>query len=256
MLYNIYVSTHLGTYNLFGLSIEQVEIIKNSYMDGDKHFTIAGNRSHFEDVNSLQIFQHEIPGDPLEAEQRYLSNPLYRKKSLFDYYLPESTLLRMGKNVTFEIIGNSQYGERKHLKNKNNQQIILPSFISLDRLDKLRSINSKDFDLSKLIKLCEEMNDNYQRNNFMSVGMIGRTILNHIPPLFGFRSFEEVSSNYGSSKNSSFKKNMSHLNSSLKNIADSYLHLQIRKKESLPNEIQVDFKQDFDVLLAEIIRIL
>lgn len=255
MMYNIYVSTHLGSYNLFGLSKEQLEIIKTAYIKGEDDFTIAGRKSSLHELNSLQIFQHEIPGHPIETEKRYLSNTQYRRIGLFGPYVSESTLLRLGKNVTFEIIGNIQYGELKQ-KETNNDQKILQYFIDLKRLDELRSINSNDFDLTKLVKLCEEINDNYQRKNFMSVAMIGRTILNHIPPIFGFKNFDEVTSNYGSSKNSSFKKNMIHLNSSLKNIADSYLHLHIRKKESLPNEIQVDFKQDFDVLLAEIIRIL
>lgn len=255
MLYNIYVSTHLGNYNLFGLKIEEVEIVKNAYLNGDGDFTISGKRSHFEDVNSVQIFQHDIHADPHEAEKHYLANPQYRAKGLFNTYLPESALLRMGKKVTFDFIGNSKYGELKPQIN-NASQINLPSFINPERLNQLRDIISTQFDLSKLIKLCEEINDNFQRKNFMSVCMIGRTILNHVPPIFGYKNFEEVANNYGSSKNLSFKKNMLHLNSSLKNIADSYLHLQIRKKESLPNEIQVDFRQDIDVLLAEIIRIL
>ena len=86
--------------------------------------------------------------------------------------------------------------------------------------------------------------------------MIGRTILNHIPPIFNFKNFDEVVSNYGGLKdNKSFKKNMAHLNDSLKHIADSYLHLQIRKQEILPNETQINFKQDLDVLLGEIVRI-
>lgn len=48
---------------------------------------------------------------------------------------------------------------------------------------------------------------------------------------------------------------MQHLDKSLKNIADGYLHLKIRQKEVLPNETQVDFRQDLDLLLSEIIRI-
>ena len=86
--------------------------------------------------------------------------------------------------------------------------------------------------------------------------MIGRTILHHVPPIFGLKCFDEIANNYGGPKDhKSFKKNMTHLNESLKNIADSYLHLQIRKKEVLPTENQIDFKQDMDVLLGEIIRI-
>ena len=49
---------------------------------------------------------------------------------------------------------------------------------------------------------------------------------------------------------------MKHLNNSLKNIANSYLHIQIREKEILPTEKQVNFSPDLDLLLSEIVRIL
>ena len=47
---------------------------------------------------------------------------------------------------------------------------------------------------------------------------------------------------------------MGHLDKALRKIADSYLHLPIRRKEILPNQNQVNFSADLDVLLAEIVR--
>ena len=35
-------------------------------------------------------------------------------------------------------------------------------------------------------------------------------------------------------------------------LADSYLHLRVRARESLPNSTQVDFRSELDVLLGEI----
>jgi hypothetical protein len=49
---------------------------------------------------------------------------------------------------------------------------------------------------------------------------------------------------------------MEHLDKSLRKIADAHLHPQIRKKEILPNKTQVNFSNDLDVLLSEIVRIL
>lgn len=49
---------------------------------------------------------------------------------------------------------------------------------------------------------------------------------------------------------------MDHLQKSSRKIADSHLHIMIRKKEVLPNATQVDFKNDLDRLLGEIVRIL
>jgi hypothetical protein len=81
--------------------------------------------------------------------------------------------------------------------------------------------------------------------------------MNHIPPIFGCETFAQVASSYGGEKvNKSFRGSMQSLQNSLKNIADGSLHLVIRKKESLPNSTQVEFRPDFHMLLAEVIRIL
>ena len=87
----------------------------------------------------------------------------------------------------------------------------------------------------------------------MAISMITRTIINHVPPVFGCKTFDEVVNNYSSGK--SFKSSTAHLNNSLRNIADMYLHLPVRQKESLPSFVQVDFRADLDGLLGEVIRI-
>ena len=108
-----------------------------------------------------------------------------------------------------------------------------------------------DFDFSKLVKYCDELNDSYAQGNYLSVAMLGRSIMNHVPRIFGFEKFNDVAAQYGKQ---SFKNSMKHLNESLKNIADIYLHEPIRKKEVLPNATQVNFSQDMDVLLGEVVR--
>jgi hypothetical protein len=126
-------------------------------------------------------------------------------------------------------------------------------FVDLVRIEELRAINSSLFDLGKLIKLCEELNVSYANTCYLVVPMLMRAILDHVPPIFGFQTFNEVANQYGGK---SFKKSMQHLQNSLRNIADSYLHLPIRKKETLPTRVQVNFSNDLDVLLAEIVRVL
>jgi hypothetical protein len=83
--------------------------------------------------------------------------------------------------------------------------------------------------------------------------MLPRAILDHVPPIFGAQTFAEVSSCYAGSK--SFKASMQTLENSLRNIADQHLHCQIRPSEVLPNAKQVNFGNDLDVLLSEIVRI-
>lgn len=138
-------------------------------------------------------------------------------------------------------------------KRKYKKVITELEFINADRINELENVQNKNFDLKKLVKMLNEINDNYSLGNYFSVAMLCRSVINHIAPIFNFDTFNQVANNYGGQ---SFKKNMSNLNNSMKNIADNYLHEKIRKNEVLPNENQVDFGKDMDVLLAEIVRIL
>jgi hypothetical protein len=76
-----------------------------------------------------------------------------------------------------------------------------------------------------------------------------RTILNHVPPIFGFQKFEQLASNYGGK---SFKDSMVRLQESARDIADLHLHSVIWAREVLPAFQQVDFRAELDLLLAEI----
>jgi hypothetical protein len=128
------------------------------------------------------------------------------------------------------------------------------SYVDFSRLRELKSVKSKNFDLCKLISFCEELNFAFNSKSYLSTCMIIRAIIDHVPPIFNSKSFTEIYNNHSGTK--SFKESMSHLDKSSRRIADSYLHTQIRNKESLPNQVQVDFSNDLDVLLAEIYRIL
>lgn len=143
------------------------------------------------------------------------------------------------------------YKEIKHekLEVKNN-----PNYVDLSRIKELKLIKDKNYDVTKLIKYCEELNLVYVNGCYLSVAMLVRAIMDHVPPIFGFKTFNEVVNNYKSPK--SFKDSMCHLEGSCRKIADSFLHTQIREKEVLPNSTQVNFSNDLDVLLSEIYRIL
>ena len=78
--------------------------------------------------------------------------------------------------------------------------------------------------------------------------------MDHVPPIFGCKKFSEVANNYAGAK--SFKESMLNLENSSRKISDQYLHVQVRASETLPTVRQVDFSNDLDVLLGEIVRIL
>jgi hypothetical protein len=127
-------------------------------------------------------------------------------------------------------------------------------FIDHQRIKELRRVASKKYDLARLVRMCIEINDNFPNKNYISVIILVRTIMNHVAPILGFKSFAEVANNYKCER--SIKNSLRHLEDSSRQIADSYLHIPARKKEILPTITQVNFSQDLDVLLGEIVRVL
>lgn len=126
------------------------------------------------------------------------------------------------------------------------------SFVDGVRVEALRGKNIA-YDLSRLLQMLTELDHAYAAESYISVTLIVRAILDHVPPLFGLGTFAEVVNNYKGTK--SFKDSINHLENSSRKIADSYLHTRIRSKETLPTKTQVNFSNDLDVLLAEIVRI-
>lgn len=131
------------------------------------------------------------------------------------------------------------------------------NFIDNSRLTELIQIKSALYDLSKLIQLCKEIEYSFSEGNYYATALLLRAAIDHIPPIFSVENFNGVVNNYSSPGNAkSFKKNMHHLNESLRSIGDGHIHSQVRSKEVLPNATQVNFSHDFDLLLSEIVRIL
>lgn len=99
------------------------------------------------------------------------------------------------------------------------------------------------------------MNCAYDQELILTTGVLVRAIIDHVPPIFGFKTFTEVKKNY-SGYGRSFKEHMSLLDQSSRKVAYSILHHTIRRKENLPEPHQVNFKSPLDHLLQEIVTIL
>lgn len=126
-------------------------------------------------------------------------------------------------------------------------------YVHPDRLTELASLTGK-FDLAKLCRLLEELDLSFRSGCYFATAMLVRAILDHVAPIFGMTKFTEVANNYAGPQ--SFGKSMRNLEQSSRNIADQYLHVQVRASETLPTSVQVDFSPDLDVLIGEIVRIL
>ncbi len=125
----------------------------------------------------------------------------------------------------------------------------LQSFVDRNTLLRLSKIENKDFDISRLISLCKELDDNFGLENYYSCSMLLRAILDHIPPIFKKKSFLEVSTQYGSK---SFKDIMKPLEDTARKISDNYLHTQVDTKVLSINRTQISFQANLDILLNEI----
>lgn len=126
--------------------------------------------------------------------------------------------------------------------------------VAESRLVELRSLVQPDFDFRKLIRLCEEINAAYGLQCYYATAMLIRGLLDHVPPLFGFKTFGEVANSYAGGGRS-FKETMHHLENASRKVGDAHLHMTIRKSETLPTAQQVNCGQQLDVLFSEIVRI-
>lgn len=151
------------------------------------------------------------------------------------------------------LIGSLNHMRRRHTFGSLQKKPTAPPYIDTTRLAELRGITRQKWDMARLVRLCEELNVAHENGCLMSIAMLVRAILDHVPPIFGFKTFTEVVNNYSGGK--SFRGSMQHLDRALRNVADSHLHQQIRQRESLPSPNQVDFRAGLDVLLSEVIRV-
>jgi len=122
------------------------------------------------------------------------------------------------------------------------------------RITEIRNLQSNSYDFSKLIRLCEELNTAYANGCFFATIMITRAIIDHVPPVFGLKTFSQVSNNYPAGAKA-FKDAMKQLDLMARNIANLYLHEHIRSAEALPLPQQVNFGPALDLLLQEVMRI-
>lgn len=179
------------------------------------------------------------PASQLNAIEVEIDNvySMYDAKAELDALLPEieAALERLDDEGSLQIFDGS-------------------AIIAESRLLELRTLVSPDFDFRKLVRLCEEINLSYGHQSYYSTAMLIRGILDHIPPVFGFKTFSEVANNYAGGGRS-FKETMHHLENTSRKVGDAHLHMPIRKSETLPTAQQVNCGQQLDVLLSEIVRI-
>lgn len=124
------------------------------------------------------------------------------------------------------------------------------AFLNTEVLLRLKAVQGVRLDPSKLVKMCEELNDAYARGNYISSVLLLRAIINHVPSVFGANTFAEVVAQGGRS----VKAILARLNEDARPIADLHAHMFMRKTEHLPTKNQLEpYKASFEVLIQEVL---
>lgn len=205
-------------------------------------------------IKTKALLAKAFPQSPDHAEDfikifnsyQFISN--YSADNSHKYYIKNLEEARAILQSMVELIEEFNVDTERNTVHSGKAQYV---YVDQDRIDELMNLKSNDFDMKRLIQICNELNIANTNDMYLTTLMLVRSLLDHIPPIFGKASFKEVASQHGQQ---SFKELMSSLNVNLRKLADSCLHGHIRKKENLPNATQINFTQPLDALLAEIVR--
>ena len=129
-------------------------------------------------------------------------------------------------------------------------EITTSVFVELSVISELKATTAAKFDLSKVARLCEELNSSYAAGNYLASILLIRMLLNHVPPIFGHQTFAQVVSNAPRS----MKDLLRPLEEKARDVADHHTHSLVRHKECLPTKGQIEpFKPNIELLLHELI---
>lgn len=203
-----------------------------------------------------------------KAKQDAHSNPRIDIRSLRHAYISHLTKsgfliqevlehLQLSSSVALEYY--SQYVEVRKITitpldqsiDKIISQSTIYPYVSHERIASLSKIQSSTFDLSRVSALLHEMNESARAGNLHSLALLIRAFIDHTAPVFGAKSFKDFISTTSLPK--SLKKNFELLDTTLRNIADLFLHDRISSRIILPTELQVDFRQPIDQYLGHLL---
>ena len=124
-------------------------------------------------------------------------------------------------------------------------QIIDPALIA-----RIEEIEHFRVDTSSLVRMCREINSSYAHGNVLATALLMRTVMNHIPPVFGFETFAQFVASTGRS----LKESFTHLENGLRKVADFHTHRKMETSECYPSAAQVEpFKPQFELLMQQIV---
>ena len=162
MYYNLYIHIPIhGVFNVMEITKEQVEVVIEAYKRGDSNFTLNGTKYDLHNVKDFQIYEMSMKMKFTDFKKSNLYRGLLKQGGFYGRFIPKENLEKFGDCVTSNFLGNLSFGEEIIEKTQQNNE-----FISSTRLDELHVLSSSNFDYQKLIRLCEELNDNFSTFEF------------------------------------------------------------------------------------------
>lgn len=127
------------------------------------------------------------------------------------------------------------------------------NYASLELIKKLELLNQKPLFTLKLTSLLDELNVAYANNMVYACHALLRSVLDHVPPIFGSNDFNAVADNYSWGRTD--KAHMKALKD-FRNSADDALHKQIRKTDVLLELQGIPNHRALNVLLSEAVELI
>lgn len=155
----------------------------------------GGTAIQIEDISQIRITQTD----------RLFGDIRRRPNSLIGTVLDAAsgdwgTVVRYGRDVTDEFITEPPRRQPVQAADPATVSMLLPAaplYVDQQVIDAIRAKEgTSTFNVTKLLKLIGELNDNYSRRNTYASHTLLRGLLDHIPPILGQPNFDAVVSNY------------------------------------------------------------
>lgn len=215
------------------------------YREG-RAITINGKTVPIDDLVRLSISRSKGPSTALR------SDPLLQEelRTGRTYATPDDWLIaNFCEDVTDQLITAPPGGAVVPPIAPSQLTPINNPYVNQQITDDIQAKDGKSqFNVSKLLRLIEELNDNYERKNSYAAHAMLRAILDHIPPILGQSDFNAVANNYSWGRTD--KRYLRKL-ADFRDQADDALHRQISSQADLLDFDDMPASVCIDRLLQE-----
>jgi len=178
-LFNCYIRVGDNKQIIPTVSRSDIDKMFQAIRAGNDKVLINGRYVEINNFDSFKIYDFSFQkGIASKGEAKH---QMELEKNILGVSWSISVFKRFGVDVTdkFEI------PETNVPQEKNGYDY----FVDKNRMEELRKISDPNFDLTRLVRKCEELNNNFASSSFFSTALLVRSIIDHVPPIFGKSNF-------------------------------------------------------------------